>query len=305
MSKIDSARELKEKLSVASLPTKKWYPDKSYRDREAQEAAEVHDASPHRTKHKKVTINTTHPAWKKLGSVFSQAFAWWRLNTFDWPVTGQRAFYRDRRDEIKEEIATINRRIKMAASALDDAREDLIRDYRENLGRLFDPSVYPESWREEFSIGFIEFSIDPPEYLKLKDVEEYQQEMQRIIQNVQWSQQEFERSCNQNLAEATARMMVNLQGSGVGGLNDNIAAIRGVIDRVMQMRFEGTQAFNNALQEFEDLVEGVDVQEIRKRKSAKQEATQKLQTLLQRHQQLQDLIRKKGAKEDGNNVEKG
>jgi hypothetical protein len=293
VSKSQDSSLVVELFSLASLHQKRWWPYKSYSESERFEAAEAHDADPDRTTHGKVIINTSHPAWKRVTSLFSQAGSWFARCTFDWPVRGQRMFYREDRDEIWSQVESYNARINLAAVSLDAVRDELIEDSRRKMGKLFDVKAFPDSWAGLFSLTIREHSITPPEYLKVKDAEAYFQEMQQVVREIEWGHRQFEQECSQQLAATVGRMLDGLDGSG-RGLSDNIAAFQKVFNRVSQMRFEGTQSFTAAMEEFQELVDGVDVLDIRKRKKAREETKQKLTSLLERHRQLQELIRQKG-----------
>jgi hypothetical protein len=102
----------------------------------------------------------------------------------------------------------------------------------------------------------------------------------------------FERQLMAQLASATQNMAQNLGNDRV--LAPNVEGFARLFDRCAQMRFEGTEVFRRAMGEAKEIIDGVEVTELRASKGLRVETKEKLERLMGRYKQLQEAVAKKG-----------
>jgi hypothetical protein len=285
--------EIRQALSGASLTLHGWGPARAFRPAETKEAAVAVGAAAQRIRARKEVIDTTHPAWKSLVQAQGRAKAHFAWNTFPYVVDGQRLFLRAQREDLWSAIKHLGEDVRSAARKLDWHRAELLEDARHMLGRLFDPSLYPASWEDEFSVELREHSIDPPSYLAHTNAEEYKRELARTLSDVRASMEAFQQDTMRAVGDAAARLMANLE-PGQRLMGSNLETMRKHFHRIMQMQFEGTVVFKEAMAEAQAIVEDVDPDELRHRAGLREETRGRLQALLARYQELQGKVQKKG-----------
>jgi hypothetical protein len=287
-----SIQEIKELLSGASLTTHRWGPERRGSREESKRAAEANEVKKERrSKYMKTIIDTDTAEWRALTSACTYCATWFDSVTFPY-LHGQRLFYRERRQEILDEVGRLNGVVKARAGALDAKRQEILDEAKEAMGRSFDESLYPKSWAAIFWVEFREHNIDPPLYLQRDDAEEYKRELARRLGDIENSMKAFERQLMFQLASAAQGMAQNLGNDKV--LTPNVESFAKLFDRCAQMKFEGTEVFKRAMGEAREIIDGVEVSELRARKGLRAETKDKLERLMSKYHQLQEAVAKKG-----------
>jgi hypothetical protein len=290
---VKTLEEIKATLSGASMTLHFWRPEKACRKEERHAAAVALEADDRRIKARKEVIDTSHPAWRAAVKARTAARAWWDFSTFPCLVPGQRYFLRSRREELWAAAAEHGAALAKDGADLDACREELVAEARASLGRTFDPAAYPISWEAEFSVELREHAIDPPSYLAFTNAEEYQRELQRSLRDIEAGMRRFEQDCFRQMGEASARLLGNLQ-DGARIMGGNVESFRRLFSRVAQMQFEGTQVFRSALAEAQDVLDGVEPDDLRRSAGLRAETRERLEALIGRYQQLQGVVLAKG-----------
>jgi hypothetical protein len=285
-----SVKQLKEQLSSARMIPHQWGPDRAGSVAERDRAAEANNVKKkNRYRTRKTTIDVEMAEWRDLKQAVSYASWWWEQNTFEY-LWGQRLFYRDRRDELWGEIRRLDGVIKKKAAALDGKRAEILAEAREALGDAYDESCYPAKWADVFSLEPVEFNLDPPSYLERDDQKEYKRQMLAVLGNVEHSQRQFEQQCYQRMAQVSYGLSQALGKEGGRGLGDNAKGMAALFDRVHAMRFEGTAAFRTCMQEAKALIEGVDFDEVKQDKEAREDVRRRLLEVIERHKALKEKV---------------
>lgn len=292
-----TVEEIKQHLSCASLHRSGWTIERSAARSEnviAATALKIED--PALYKGKKTIIDPKIEPWQEIQTIRNYAGKWWDYNTFPYVEEGQRLFLRERRAELWDKMKDLDTAIKSAAAKLDARRSEILTWAKKKLGDTYDESLYPKSWESEFSISLREHNIDPPQYLKREDSEEYKRELARTLRDIESSMKLFERQCYTQMGETAAALAANLGGNRNNGIGSNIESFRKLFNRVQQMKFEGTAAFKRAMKEAQEIIDGVEVDELRDDKGLRSNTKERIEALMKKYKDVQEAALKKAQK---------
>ncbi|WP_166831812.1 hypothetical protein [Thalassoroseus pseudoceratinae] len=128
----------------------------------------------------KKLLDTSHPAYKVVTAIRSQAVAYWKGVSLPFPEPGVRLIRQTAITEFDQRMAEFRAELDDAVTELDQHYDELRTLARERLGDLFDPSDYPTSLIGLFTIEHDYPSVDPPDYLRQLSPDLYEQECRRV-----------------------------------------------------------------------------------------------------------------------------
>ena len=161
----------------------KWLgTSKTLSSEQKTQAAESFGADGNSISAGKKLIDTKHEAYKALTSLKSQVTRYWKDNSLPYPESGIRLIRQDRIDEFNSTLEDYREQIEAGVRMLADHFDQIKNAARDRLGELFDPSDYPSSLVDEFSIEWDFPTVDPPEYLRRLNPDLYQEQARRVSQ---------------------------------------------------------------------------------------------------------------------------
>ncbi len=128
----------------------------------------------------KKLLDTSHPAFKAVTAVRSNAISFWKEVSLPFPEAGVRLIRQDSVARFDQRIARFGNELDQAVATLDRHYDELRRAAEDRLGELFDRSDYPPTLIGMFSIQHDYPSVEPPDYLLQLDPALYRQECQRV-----------------------------------------------------------------------------------------------------------------------------
>ena len=143
-------------------------------------AAEAFDADGSSIAATKRLIDTSHPAFKAVTAVKSQATGYWKGMTLPFPEAGVRLIRQDRVEEFDSRMTELRLELDEAVVALERHYGELRAAAARRLGTLFDERDYPPTLTGLFQIDWDFPSVDPPNYLLELNSELYEQESRRV-----------------------------------------------------------------------------------------------------------------------------
>lgn len=155
---------------------------KSLDDCQKLRAAEAFDAEVKSVSAAKKLLDTSHPRFKAVSKVRSQAASYWRGKTLPYIEPGVRLIRRSDIGSFDLQMTSLRDELAHTVELLDQSYGELIQQARERLGDLFSPEDYPPSLSELFGISWDYPSTDPPQYLQQVAPELYQAECLRVRQ---------------------------------------------------------------------------------------------------------------------------
>ncbi|QGJ71787.1 Hypothetical protein PBC10988_34960 [Planctomycetales bacterium 10988] len=164
----------------------------------------------------KKVIDTTHPAYKAVTAIRSQALSYWKGMSLPFPEAGIRLIRQDTIGEFDTRIAGFREELEEAVLELDRHYDELRQQARERLGDLFDARDYPPTLLGMFGIEHNYPSIEPPNYLRQLNPELYQQECQRVQARFEEAVQLAEQAFTEELTKLIEHLHERLSGETDG-----------------------------------------------------------------------------------------
>lgn len=292
--KLDTLKQIQEALSGCSLTFHWWGIMRATgKDENATAAASI-NADADVIKTKRLLIDTKLEEWRDLARIRSAAKQWYDWHTFPYIVSGQRLFRREMRETVWGQIASYTTELATATTRLNAKRNDILEWARTKLGDAFDANLYPDDFASKFGMEIREHSIEPPSYLRHTNAEEYQRTLQRSLADIQSSMGAFQNQCMAQIGQSVGRIVSNIASdstvreSTVKNMQDTFA-------RIAQMRFDGTAVFKAAMEEAKGIVDGVTMFDLRNSAGTREETKKKLETLMDRYNELQTAALAKAA----------
>ncbi|QGJ71795.1 Hypothetical protein PBC10988_35040 [Planctomycetales bacterium 10988] len=164
----------------------------------------------------KKVIDTTHPAYKAVTAIRSQALSYWKGMSLPFPEAGIRLIRQEAIGEFDAHIAGFREELEGAVLELDRHYDELRQQARERLGDLFDARDYPPTLLGMFGIEHDYPSIEPPNYLQQLNPELYQQECQRVQARFEEAVQLAEQAFAEELTKLIEHLHERLSGETDG-----------------------------------------------------------------------------------------
>lgn len=190
---------------------------KSLTAEQRAEAAQPFDAEGQYLNAGKKLLDTGHPAFKAVTAIKSKIAATWKDMSLPFPEPGVRLI---RRDKIEEFVGLLNDyRAELADAVLNLDRHygDLKNAAAERLGRLFDPSDYPETLIGLFDVSWDFPSVEPPDYLRELNPALYEAERQRVAARFDEAVQMAEQAFLNEFARLISHLSERISGTGEDG----------------------------------------------------------------------------------------
>src|SRR5262245_39735225 len=130
----------------------------------------------------KKIIDVRHEAFRRLTGIRSRVVSYWKGLTLPYTEAGVRLI---RQSDIPAFVRTMEdfrEELTGAEADLNSVYGQIKEDSRQRLGRLFNPSDYPEQVRGLFGVDWEFPSVEPPGYLMRLSPDIYHQEQERVAQ---------------------------------------------------------------------------------------------------------------------------
>ena len=153
---------------------------KSLDDTQKRRAADAFEADLKSLSAAKKLLDTSHPKFKAVSKVRSQAVTYWRGVTLPYIEPGVRLIRRGDVSSFDNQLAQLSQELRQAVDQLDDCYGELIQQARVRLGDLFSSEDYPATLSDLFEISWDYPSSSPPDYLRQVAPDLYQAECLRV-----------------------------------------------------------------------------------------------------------------------------
>lgn len=144
------------------------------------EAAQPFDAEGQSLSAAKKILDNRHPAFRAVTAIRSKIASVWKSRSLPFPEPGVRLIKRDQIEEFVGLMEDYRAELADAVANLDQHYGEFKAAACERLGRLFNPSDYPETLIGLFDVGWDFPSVEPPEYLRDLNPDLYEQEQARV-----------------------------------------------------------------------------------------------------------------------------
>ena len=222
----------------------------------------------------KKLLDTSHPAFKAVTAVRSQAVAYWKGISLPFPEPGIRLIPQGSIDEFNERMSCFRDELDEAVLELNEHYDELRHAARERLGDLFDLSDYPTTLVGMFAIEHDFPSVEPPPYLRQLSPELYQQECQRVQSRFDEAVQLAEQAFIEELARLVDHLSERLSGSADGKpkvfRDSAVTNMAEFFERFRGLNVRSNEQLDELVGNAQRVVRGVEPQQLRDSQTLRQ-----------------------------------
>ena len=222
----------------------------------------------------KKLLDTSHPAFKAVTTVRSQAVAYWKGISLPFPEPGIRLIPQGSIDEFNERMSSFRDDLDEAVLELNEHYGELRQAARERLGDLFDSSDYPTTLVGMFAIEHDFPSVEPPPYLRQLSPELYQQECQRVQSRFDEAVQLAEQAFIEELARLVDHLSERLSGSADGKpkvfRDSAVTNMAEFFERFRSLNVRSNEQLDELVGNAQRVVSGVEPQDLRDSQALRQ-----------------------------------
>ena len=222
----------------------------------------------------KKLLDTSHPAFKAVTAVRSQAVAYWKGISLPFPEPGIRLIPQGSIDEFNERMSSFRDDLDEAVLELNEHYGELRHAARERLGDLFDSSDYPTTLVGMFAIEHDFPSVEPPPYLRQLSPELYQQECQRVQSRFDEAVQLAEQAFIEELARLVDHLSERLSGSADGKpkvfRDSAVTNMAEFFERFRSLNVRSNEQLDELVGNAQRVVSGVEPQDLRDSQTLRQ-----------------------------------
>ena len=222
----------------------------------------------------KKLLDTSHPAFKAVTAVRSQAVAYWKGISLPFPESGIRLIPQGSIDEFNERMSSFRDDLDEAVLELNEHYGELRHAARERLGDLFDSSDYPTTLVGMFAIEHDFPSVEPPPYLRQLSPELYQQECQRVQSRFDEAVQLAEQAFIEELARLVDHLSERLSGSADGKpkvfRDSAVTNMAEFFERFRGLNVRSNEQLDELVGNAQRVVRGVEPQQLRDSQALRQ-----------------------------------
>ena len=248
---------------------------KTLDDTQKQRAADAFEADLKSLSAAKKLLDTSHPKFKAVSKVRSQAVAYWRAVTLPYIEPGVRLIRRGDVSGYDTQMAIYSEELTAAVEQLDQCYGELIQQARTRLGDLFSPEDYPASLSDLFSIRWDYPSSSPPDYLRQVAPELYQAECLRVRQRFSEAVELAESAFAEELATLVNHLADKLSGEDDGKpkvfRDTAVTNLLEFFDRFQHLNINSDAQLDQLVTRARSVVGGVGPQHLRDQSSLRRE----------------------------------
>jgi len=210
------AQRLRTTMAAVRVSIKWFGTRKTLTPEQKSQAADTFGAEGNFLSAGKKLIDTAHPAFRAVTAVRHRIVSLWRAASLPYPEPGIRLIRQDRIDEFNAKMQELRTELEEAVWQLDEHFAELRSAAREQLGRLYNASDYPDSLRDLFAVTWDFPSVEPPDYLLQLNPQLYEQECTRVQERFNEAVRMTEEAFTAELAKLVSHLTDRLTGQEDG-----------------------------------------------------------------------------------------
>jgi hypothetical protein len=215
----------------------------------------------------KKLLDTSHPAFRAVTSVKHQTVAYWRGISLPYPDPGIRLIRQDDIETFNVRLTNLKSELAEAVKALEGHYAELKAAARERLGRLYNPSDYPESLQSWFAVSWDFPSVEPPDYLRRLNPALYEEESRRVAARFEEAVQLAEQAFLEELAELVSHLGERLTGGEDGKpkvfRDSALENVTEFFRRFRHLNIRSSEELDDLVGQVQRIVRGVKPQQLR------------------------------------------
>ncbi len=245
-----------------------------------EQAADTFGASGKFLSAGKKLLDTSHPAYKAVTSVRSQAVQYWKSMSLPYPEPGLRLIRQSRIEVFDERLRELRDELDEAVSKLDGQYAELKRTARRRLGHLYNEADYPASLTGLFALDWDFPSVEPPQYLRQLHPDLYAQECQRVRARFDEAVKLAEEAFLADLAQLVSHLCERLSGSDDGKpkvfRDSTVTNLSEFFARFKDLNIGSSADLDRLVDQAQQIVRGVQPQSLRDDQSLRRQIASEL-----------------------------
>jgi hypothetical protein len=232
-----------------------------------EQAADAFGASGKVLSAGKKLLDTSHPAFKAVTSVRTQAVQYWKSMSLPYPEPGLRLIRQGRIEVFDERMREFCEDLVQAVAQLDRRYAELKTSSRQRLGNLYSESDYPATLTGLFGLEWDYPSVEPPDYLRQLHPELYEEECRRVRarfdEAVQLAEEAFLAEFNELIAHLCERLSGRQDGKPKTFRDSTITNLTEFFARFRDLNVGSSAELERLVAQAQEVVRGVAPQELR------------------------------------------
>ena len=225
-------------------------------------------------------IDIRHPSFRKLTSIKSRATSYWRGITLPYTEPGIRLLRQSEVDAFVHMMEGFQTELVEAETELNQVYDELKRDARQRLGRLFHANDYPAALEKLFHVEWDFPSVEPPQYLMRLNPDLYREEQQRVAQRfedaVRLAEQAFVSEFAKLVSHLTERLSSGPDSERKVFRDTAVSNLTEFFERFRQLNVQSNAQLDVLVNQAQDLVRGIRPQALRENESLRQQVATQL-----------------------------
>jgi hypothetical protein len=254
---------------------------KSLTPEQRAEAAQPFDAEGQYLSAGKKLLDTRHPAFKAVTAIKTKIASVWKSMSLPFPEPGVRLIRRDKIDEFVSLMEEYKNELAESVSNLDRHYGELKQAACERLGRLFNPSDYPETLIGLFDVSWDFPSVEPPDYLRDLNPALYEAERARVAARFDEAVQLAEQAFLDEFAKLVSHLTERISGVGEDGkpkvFRDSAVGNLGeFFEKFRSLNVRSNEQLDSLVAQAQQAVRGVGAQDLRQSGDLRQRVAKQL-----------------------------
>jgi hypothetical protein len=216
----------------------------------------------------KKLLDTKHSAFKAVTSIKSKIASTWKDMSLAYPEPSVRLIKREKIDEFVGLMEEYRVELAEAVANLDHHYGELKVAAAERLGRLFNPSDYPETLVGLFEVSWDFPSVEPPDYLRELNPALYEAERARVASRFDEAVQLAEQAFLDEFSKLVSHLSERIGGTGDDGKpqvfrDSAIGNLGDFFERFRSLNVRSNDQLDALVSQAQQAVRGVGAQDLR------------------------------------------
>lgn len=274
------AQQLRTSMAAARVSFTWFGTRKTLTPEQKAEAADAFGAEGQFLSAGKKLLDTRHPRFKTVTAVRHKAVDYWRSVSLPYPEPGLRLIRQDAVEAFQEQMTGFKHELDESVRELDRHFGSLKSAARDRLGRLFNPSDYPETLVGLFDLAWDYPNVQAPDYLRELNPELYRQECQRVQSRFDEAVRLAEEAFIDELAKLVGHLTERLSGQDDGKAkifrDSAIGNLQEFFDRFRSLNVRSNDQLEQLVGQCQQIVQGVEPQQLRESGNLRQRVASQL-----------------------------
>ena len=253
---------------------------KSLNNSQKHQAACTFDADGKTLSAAKRLFDTSHPAFRAVSAIKTQAVSYWKGISLPYIEPGIRLLRRDEVSEFNQRMVSCQTDLSEAVTELDRCFDELVEQARQQLGDLFDSTDYPASITDQFAFSWDYPSLTPPAYLRTVNPELYEQECRRVEAKFAEAVELAEQTFAEELAGLVNHLAERLSGSVDGKpkvfRDSAVENLNEFFERFQRLNISSNAELDRLVDDAKSVIRGVAPRDLRRQSGLRETVAQSL-----------------------------